>query len=132
MTADQVGVRLAARWATGILIQRSGISRWISWDARISDGLHFVGHLPNRGNYMRAMLRVLLVFLLASFVPLPSKAQVEVKEITTRPGVTVRFVYAKADNPVASAVLFQGGSGNIGIFPNGSTRVQSFLSGGAH
>ena len=81
---------------------------------------------------MRAMLRVLLVFLLASFVPLPSQAQVEVKEITTRPGVTVRFVYAKADNPVASAVLFQGGSGNIVIFPNGSMRFEGFLSGGAH
>jgi pimeloyl-ACP methyl ester carboxylesterase len=81
---------------------------------------------------MRAMLSALLVFLSASFVPLTSQAQVEVKETTTRPGVTVRFVYAKADNPVASAVLFQGGSGNIGIFSNGSMRVQNFLSGGAH
>lgn len=72
-------------------------------------------------------------FLLSvALAPLASQAQVEVKEITTRPGVTVRFVYAKVANPIASAVLFQGGAGNIGIFPNGSMRVENFLSGGAH
>jgi len=77
------------------------------------------------------MFKVLLVFLSASLVPAASQAQVEVKELSTRPGVTLRFVYAKAENPVASAVLFQGGGGNVGIFPNGSMRVESFLSGGA-
>lgn len=61
----------------------------------------------------------------------PAWAQVEVKEIATRPGVTLRFLYARADNAVASAVLFQGGAGNIGLFPNGSMRVEGFLSGGA-
>lgn len=80
---------------------------------------------------MRAMHRILPLFLLASIVSIACQAQVQVKEITTRPGVTVRFVYAKADNPVASAVLFQGGSGNIGIFPNGSMNREAFLSGGA-
>lgn len=60
-----------------------------------------------------------------------ANAQLEVKEIPTRPGVTIRFVYAKASNPVASAILFQGGRGNIGIFPNGSMQVENFLSGGA-
>jgi len=74
----------------------------------------------------------LLVLVLSLLATLPCHAQVEVKEITTRPGVTLRFVYAKAENPVASAVLFQGGSGVIGIFPNGSMRVEGFLSGGAH
>ncbi len=58
-------------------------------------------------------------------------AQIEVKELPTRPGVTIRFIYAKAENPVANAILFQGGQGNIGIFPNGSVRVENFLSGGA-
>lgn len=58
-------------------------------------------------------------------------AQVEVKELPTRSDVTLRFVYARAANPVANAVLFQGGGGNIGIFPNGSMRVENFLSGGA-
>jgi len=59
-----------------------------------------------------------------------AQAQPEVKELTTRPGVTLRFVYLKAANPVASAVLFQGGPGNIGIFPNGSMRDGGFLAGG--
>lgn len=81
---------------------------------------------------MRAMLKILAVFLSASLVPAASQAQVEVKEISPRPGVTLRFVYAKAENPVATAVLFQGGPGNVGIFPNGSMRVEAFLSGGAH
>lgn len=81
---------------------------------------------------MKAKCQVLLVLMLTSLASLSSHAQVEVKEITTRPGVTIRFVYAKAENPVASAVLFQGGGGNIGIFPNGSMRVENFLSGGAH
>lgn len=81
---------------------------------------------------MRAIVRILLVCLSALALPITSQAQVEVKEISTRPGVTLRFIYAKADNPVASAVLFQGGSGNVGIFPNGSMRDEGFLSGGAH
>ncbi|MCX7167130.1 MAG: alpha/beta hydrolase [Rhodocyclales bacterium] len=80
---------------------------------------------------MRAKLEVLLVFLTASLVSGAGQAQVEVREISARPGVTLRFVYAKAENPVASAVLFQGGGGNIGIFPNGSMRNENFLSGGA-
>ena len=81
---------------------------------------------------MKIKFHILLVLMLTSLAPISGHAQVEVKEITTRPGVTIRFVYAKADNPVASAVLFQGGAGNIGIFPNGSMRVENFLSGGAH
>lgn len=81
---------------------------------------------------MNAKCRVLLILMLSSLAPTSGHAQVEVKEITTRPGVTIRFVYAKAQQPVASAVLFQGGAGNIGIFPNGSMRVENFLSGGAH
>lgn len=80
---------------------------------------------------MKLKRNVLLVSMLSSFAPISSHAQIEVKEITTRPGITIRFVYAKAENPVASAVLFQGGGGNIGIYSNGSMRVESFLSGGA-
>lgn len=72
--------------------------------------------------------RVFIAFALACGSAL---AQVDVQELPTRPDVTLRFVYARAENPVASAVLFQGGGGNIGIFPNGSIRVENFLSGGA-
>ena len=81
---------------------------------------------------MRTKYHFLLALVLTSLVPMTGHAQVEIKEITTRPGVTVRFVYARAENPVASAILFQGGGGNIGIFPNGSMRDENFLSGGAH
>ncbi len=80
---------------------------------------------------MRAKRASLLIVLAALLAPFISHAQVEVREIGTRPGVTLRFAYAKAENPVAGAVLFQGGGGNIGIFPNGSMRNENFLSGGA-
>lgn len=72
-------------------------------------------------------------WLLLASVCLPSMvfAQAEVQELKTRPDVTVRFVYSRAQNPVASAVLFQGGGGNIGIFANGTVRNENFLSGGA-
>ncbi|HJV86964.1 MAG TPA: alpha/beta hydrolase [Noviherbaspirillum sp.] len=80
---------------------------------------------------MRTKVHYLFVIVLSWLAPISSYAQVEVKEISTRPGVTIRFVYAKAENPVASAVLFRGGAGNIGIFSNGSMRVENFLSGGA-
>jgi pimeloyl-ACP methyl ester carboxylesterase len=75
-----------------------------------------------------------LLLILAMFLalwPLAGQAQPEVREIPTRPGVTLRFLYAKAENPVASAVLLQGGSGAIGIFPNGTTQSSGFLATGA-
>ncbi|MBZ0134151.1 MAG: alpha/beta hydrolase [Rhodocyclaceae bacterium] len=78
------------------------------------------------------MNRLGIVLFALCAQPLASLAQIEVKELPSRPGVTVRFVYAKAENPIASAVLFQGGAGAIGIYPNGSMRVENFLSGGAH
>lgn len=80
---------------------------------------------------MRTLMQFLPAFLLACLAPVTAQAQIEVKEVSTRAGVTLTFVYARAENPVAMAVLFQGGGGNIGIFPNGSMRVESFLSGGA-
>lgn len=72
--------------------------------------------------------RLFFVFLLW---PLAGLAEQEVREIPTRPGVMVRFIYAKAENPVASAVLLQGGSGAIGIYPNGTTENSGFLATGA-
>ena len=71
------------------------------------------------------------LLLVSAWLPALAFAQLEVKELNTRPDVTLRFAYARAPNAIASAVLFQGGGGNIGIFPNGSMRVESFLSGGA-
>ncbi|MBA4329354.1 MAG: alpha/beta hydrolase [Polaromonas sp.] len=79
----------------------------------------------------RTLLRMaLLSGALVGSLGATAQPQPEVRELTTRPGVTLRFVYLRAANPVASAVLFQGGPGNIGIFPNGSMRDGGFLAGG--
>lgn len=56
-------------------------------------------------------------------------AQPVVLSIETRPGVQVKFLYVAAQEPIASAVLFQGGFGNIGLYANGSMREAGFLSG---
>ncbi len=77
-------------------------------------------------------MRRLLFTLSCLTAAASAQAQIEVHDIPTRPGVTVRAVYAPAAKPVATAVLFQGGGGAIGIFANGSMRVDTgFLSGGA-
>jgi pimeloyl-ACP methyl ester carboxylesterase len=56
------------------------------------------------------------------------------REIPTREGVKQKFVYQQAASPKASAVLFQGGPGNIGTFGStdkGYVRFEGgFLSGG--
>jgi len=83
-----------------------------------------------RGAKIRNILTA-CTLLLAALASPSVRAQLEVKELPTRPGVTLRFIYAKAQQPIASAVLFQGGSGSIGIRPNGTTRNPNFLSGGA-
>lgn len=82
---------------------------------------------------MRWMLRLVLLGLSICVVPFAVQAQAEVKEISVRPGVTLRFVYVKADNPVASAVLFPGGSGHLDISADGSMKGDgSFITvGGA-
>jgi hypothetical protein len=80
---------------------------------------------------LRALLRAAVFSgALGAGLGAHAQAQPEVRELPVRPGVTLRFVYLKAANPVASAVLFQGGPGNIGIFPNGSMRDGGFLAGG--
>ena len=56
-------------------------------------------------------------------------AQPTVHSIETRPGVQLKFLYVPAQNPVAGAVLFQGGFGNIGLYANGSMQDAGFLSG---
>lgn len=80
---------------------------------------------------LKALLRAAVVAgALGASLVTHAQTQPEVRELTVRPGVTLRFVYLKAATPVASAVLFQGGTGNIGIFPNGSMRDGGFLAGG--
>lgn len=77
------------------------------------------------------MIRLARLVLLFAGWPLVAQAQPEVVEIPTRPGVTVRFLYARAEHPVASAVVLQGGSGAIGIYRNGTTQSTGFLATGA-
>jgi hypothetical protein len=77
---------------------------------------------------MQRSLGGLLAFLAVLFFSIPALAQVEVRELETRPGITVRFIYARAPNAVAGAVLFQGGGGNIGLFSNGTMRNTGFLA----
>ena len=55
-------------------------------------------------------------------------------EIPSREGVKQPFLYSKAASPVATAILFQGGPGKIGVAgsaTNGWARFENFLSGGA-
>jgi hypothetical protein len=55
------------------------------------------------------------------------------REISVREGVKQRFVYQKANEGFASAVLFQGGPGTIGVVGSeerGWVRNEAFLSGG--
>jgi pimeloyl-ACP methyl ester carboxylesterase len=47
-------------------------------------------------------------------------AQVSVKDIATRPGVSQRVLLIKPEQPVASVILFAGGNGLIHIGPDGS------------
>lgn len=74
------------------------------------------------------MVRRLIVLFGLSLVQL-AHAQVQVVDLQTRPGITMRVAYFQADAPRASAVLIQGGTGKVGIFPNGSMRNEGFLAG---
>ncbi len=47
-------------------------------------------------------------------------AEISVKDITTRPGVTQRVLLIKPEHPVASVILFAGGNGLVHIGPDGS------------
>lgn len=80
---------------------------------------------------MLAIRKVAMLATAFSVAIACAQTAVQVKEIETRPGVKLRFLYAQANPTMASAVLLQGGEGNIGIFPNGSTREDGFLVGGA-
>ena len=76
----------------------------------------------------------LLVTLAAIVSTAVSGQNISFREIPTREGVKQKFVFQKAAEPFASAVLFQGGPGAIGAF--GSTEKGwvkfdgAFLSGG--
>ncbi len=66
----------------------------------------------------------LAVLLLCAFLAPSTLAQVptEVVDIPTRPGVSERMVVLAPEHPHAAVLLFAGGHGGLGIFPNGSFR----------
>lgn len=50
-----------------------------------------------------------------------SVEEIKVETLTPRPGVSLQVLVLRADNPVASVVLFTGGDGKLGGFqPNGT------------
>ena len=51
---------------------------------------------------------------------------VSVHEVATRPGVTVRVLLIKPEQPVATILLFPGGNGRISFQPDGSTSYRGF------
>ncbi len=76
-----------------------------------------------------------LLVTLAAFLSTTVSAQnLSFREVSTRDGVKQRFVYQKAAEPFASAVLLQGGPGAIGVAGSeekGWVRLDAgFLSGG--
>lgn len=77
----------------------------------------------------------IFVMLAAVFSTTAGAQSLSFHDIPTRDGVKQRFVYQKATEPLASAVLFQGGSGAIGAFGSAQKgwvrRDGGFLSGGA-
>ncbi len=66
--------------------------------------------------------------VLASFSVTPAHALEEnYVSMETRPGVTQAFMLIEPTEPVASLILFAGGSGNIGVSPSGISRKNNFL-----
>jgi pimeloyl-ACP methyl ester carboxylesterase len=62
-----------------------------------------------------------LFALLCIFLAASARGE-EVVDIPTRPAVTQRLLVAKPAVPRATVILFAGGHGGLGIFPNGSLK----------
>jgi pimeloyl-ACP methyl ester carboxylesterase len=67
----------------------------------------------------------------AMTVSVPSRGAVitseTVETIPSRPGYTQTFIFSRVANPVASLIMYPGGKGYIGIFPNGSAQFDAFI-----
>lgn len=50
-----------------------------------------------------------------------------VETIPTRPGYTQTFIYSRVEKPIATLVMYPGYTGAIGIYPNGSSKLDSFV-----
>lgn len=73
-----------------------------------------------------------LAWITAMWLPSLCSAQAvpvteTVETIPTRPGHTQTFLYDKVENPVATLIMYPGYKGHIGIYPNGSADLDSFV-----
>ena len=68
------------------------------------------------------MKNLAFLFIAALLAAIAEPAAAEYRRFETRKGVTVPTVIIAPDNPKAVAVLFAGGSGTIGIWPDGGIR----------
>lgn len=82
-----------------------------------------------------AALFFLLLAVYATAPPSSHSAEIlsnKLVKLETRPGVTQKFILIKPENPVASVILFAGGSGNLRLGsafgkPTVSSRSKNFL-----
>lgn len=82
------------------------------------------------------MKPILCLFLLAVlYSSAPGAQNLSSREIPTREGVKMKFAYQSATEPIASAVLLQGGAGTIGVSGSATSGWVKwdgqFLSGGS-
>ena len=77
----------------------------------------------------RISLRAACLVLLACTLrpqALLAENQIFVRDVATRPGVTVPVLVIKPERPIATILLFPGGAGRVSFQPDGSTGYRGF------
>ncbi len=72
---------------------------------------------------MKHFLTIYFLVLLTFAQNVSAQVQQRVVDISTRPGVTQRFLLLTPDNPKAAVILFAGGHGGLQITPSGSFKL---------
>lgn len=72
---------------------------------------------------MKRFLTLYILALLTFAQSISAQVQQRVVDISTRPGVTQRFLLLAPDNPKAAVILFTGGHGGLQITPHGSFKL---------
>lgn len=79
------------------------------------------------GNMARALAGVVALCMPALCASQAVVATETVQTIPTRPGHTQTFIYDKVEKPVATLIMYPGYKGYIGIYPNGSADLDTFV-----
>ncbi len=79
------------------------------------------------GNTARALAGIVALCVPALCAPQAVIATETVQTIPTRPGHTQTFIYDKVEKPVATLIMYPGYKGYIGIYPNGSADLDTFV-----